>query len=185
MAPESFNGSDISAMREQEPETKDRLGKNVQDGISDNLSINTPLASTITNTPNDWVKGPENESEATNGGKKFGGGAALAHDCTTARDDELVDDNEVSNASNSIPSPLLTIVPAKSSKETSKNHNDVCNDGNEDASTVHTSQESQVEEEKWCGQAPVDVSGPEHLTEDVLDGVGNMLVYLLDNNVCV
>jgi hypothetical protein len=185
VAPESFNGSGISAMCEQQPETKDRLGKNVQDGIGDDLGVNAPLPGAIANTPDDWVQSPENEGEATNGSKKLGGGAALAHGCTTARDDKLVNDDEISNASNGIPSPLLTIVLAKSSKETSKDHDDICNDGNKDASTVHTSQESQVEEEKWCSQAPVDVSGPEYLTEDVFNGIRNVLVYLLDNDMCV
>ena len=170
-------------MCEQKPETKDRLSKDIQDGISDNLSINAPLASTITDTPDNWVQGPEDEGEATNGSKELGGRAILAHDCTATRDDKLVDDNEVCNASHSIPSPLLAIALAVSSKETSKNHDEICNNGNEDASTVHAGQESQVEEEEWCSQAPVDITGPEHLTEYMLDGVGSVLVCLLDDDV--
>jgi hypothetical protein len=185
MTPKSFDGSGISAMCEQEPETKDRLSKDVQDGVSNDLSIDTPLASTITDTPDNWVQGPENEGEAADGSKELGGGAALAHDCTATRDDKLVDDDEVSNAGNCIPSPLLTIVLAESGKEASQNHDDVCNESNEDASTVHACQESQVEEEKWCSDAPVNISGPEYLTEDMLDSVGNVLVCLLDNDVCV
>ncbi len=185
MAPESFDGSGISAMCEQKPETKDRLSEDVQDGISNDLSIDTPLASTITDTPDNWVQGPENEGEAADGSIQLGGGVALAQDCTATRDDELVDDDEVSNAGNSVPSPLLTIVLAESSEEASQNHDDVCNDGNEDASTVHACQESQVEEEKWCSHAPVNISGPEHLAEDMFDSVGNVLVCLLDNDVCV
>ena len=185
VAPESFNSSGLSGMCEQEPETKDRLSKDIQDGISDNLSINAPLAGTITDTPDNWVQGPEDEGEATNGSKELGGRVILAHDCTTTRDDKLVDDDKVCNAGHGIPSPLLPVTLAVSSKETSKNHDKVCNDGNEDASTVHTSQEGQVEEEEWCSQAPVNITGPEHLTEDMLDVVGSMLVYLLDDDMGV
>lgn len=185
MAPESFNGSGLFGMCEQEPETKDGLGKDIQDGVSNDLSVNAPLASAITNTPDNRVQSPENEGEATNGSKELGGGAVLAHGCTTTRDDKLIDDDEVGNASHGIPAPLLTIVLAICSKEASQDHDEICDNGNEDASTVHTSQESQVQEEKWCSYAPVDVPGPEYLTEDVLDSVGNMLVCLLDHDVCV
>jgi len=83
VAPPSINGgSSITAVGEQEPETEDWLGKNVKDGIGNDFTINRPLASTITNTPNNWVKSPENQGEATNGSEELGSLSILGGDCT-------------------------------------------------------------------------------------------------------
>ena len=38
-------------MGEQEPETEDGLGKNVEDGIAENLTIDTDVSGSIGNTP--------------------------------------------------------------------------------------------------------------------------------------
>lgn len=38
-------------MGEEKPETKDGLGKDVEDGISNNLGVNARNARTISNTP--------------------------------------------------------------------------------------------------------------------------------------
>lgn len=38
-------------MSEQKPETKDWLGKNVQDSITDNLGVNTNVPGAIGDTP--------------------------------------------------------------------------------------------------------------------------------------
>jgi hypothetical protein len=41
-------------MCEQEPETEDRLGQNVENGVGDNLGINRPLAGSVTDTLNNY-----------------------------------------------------------------------------------------------------------------------------------
>ena len=38
-------------MGEEEPETKDGLGKNVEDGVSNNLGVNTNVAGSISDAP--------------------------------------------------------------------------------------------------------------------------------------
>lgn len=38
-------------MGKEKPETKDRFGENVQNGISDDLGIETDIARAISNTP--------------------------------------------------------------------------------------------------------------------------------------
>ncbi len=185
MAPPSTNRRSISGVCEQKPETEDRLGEDVQDGISDDLSVNIPLACTVSNAPNNGVQSPENEGEGTNGSKERRGGAVLALDCGTASDGELVDNYEVCNAGEGIVSPLCAVGVAEGSEETEEDHEDVCYDGNDDTSSIQTSQESEVEEKERGGDAPVDISGPVHLAVDVLDGVGNILVCVLDNDLGV
>jgi len=150
-------------MSKQKPETKDRLGKNIKDSISNDLSINRPLAGTITNTPDNWVESPKDQSEATNGSEELGGAAVLGHDSTATWDDELVDDDEVCNAGHGVVSPFLTISGTEGSEETEENHDEICNDGNEDGSSVQASEESEIQKQERGGQAPVNVSGPEDL----------------------
>lgn len=85
MAPPSVNScSSITAVSEQEPETEDWLGENIKDSIGDDFTVNRPLASAITNTPNDWVKSPQDQGEASNGSEELRGLSILGHDCTTA-----------------------------------------------------------------------------------------------------
>ena len=171
-------------MSEQEPETKDRLGKNVKNSISDDLSINTPFASTVSNAPDDWVESPEDEGEATNGSEKSSGLSILGLDCTTAWNDKLVDDNEVGNTSYGVVSPFLSIRVAKGSEETEENHDEVCYDGDEDVCSVQASEEGEIQEQERSSQGPVDVTGPKDLAEDMLDGVGDIvLVGFSDDDV--
>jgi len=83
----------------------------------------------------------------------------------------LPDDDEVGNAGNGIVSPLLAIGSTEGGKETEENHDNVSEDGDEDAGSVHAGEEGKVEQEQWCSQTPVDVTGPEDLTVDVLHQV--------------
>ena len=40
-----------AVVREQEPETKDRLGKDIENGVTDNLGIDTDVPGAISDTP--------------------------------------------------------------------------------------------------------------------------------------
>jgi len=170
-------------MSSQQPEAKDRLGQNIKNSISDNLSINRPLAGTITNTPDNWVKSPEDESEASKGSEEFSCSVVLGGNSLTARDDQLVDDDEVSCTSHSIVSPFLAISGTESSEETEENHDEISYNGNEDGGSIETSKESQIEEQERSGERPIDVTSPEDLTVDVLNSVRDVLVGFLDDDV--
>lgn len=71
------------------------------------------------------------------------------------------------------------------SKETSEDHDHVSNNGDEDVSTTQTSQEGQVKEQEWGGDAPVYVTCPVDLTVDISDQVWDMLVLFNDLGVFV
>lgn len=167
-------------MCEEEPEAKNGLGKDVKNGISQDLSINRPLAGTISNTPDNWVQGPEDEGEATEGCKELSSGIVLGSDGAATRDGKDVDDDEIGNAAHSIVSPLLSVAGTVSSKETSEDHDQVSNDSDEEIRSIDASKETEIKEKERGGQGPIDVSGPEDLTVDVLDSVGNVLVDFLD-----
>jgi len=181
--PEAINRAGILAVSEQEPEAKDWLGKDVQDGISNDLSINRPPTGTISNTPDDWVQGPDDEGEATNGSEQLGGTTVLGLDRTTTWHDELVDDDQEGGTGHGIVCPLLTLSSAKGGEETKEDHEQVGSDDDNDVSTAHASEEGKIKEEERSGQGPVNVASPEDLAVDVLDGVGDVLVGLLDDDV--
>lgn len=115
------------------------------------------------------VGSPDKEGEASNGAEEGSHLVALLHGGGTAVGSEKVDDDKVGDAGNSIPSPLVgLILLAESSEETGKDHDDVGNNNDKDVGAVHASKKSQVKKEKRGGQAPVDVTGPVNLTEEVV-----------------
>lgn len=183
MSPEAINGTGILGMSEQQPEAKDWLGEDIENSIGDDLSIHTPLASSISNAPNDWVKSPENESEASNGSKELGSSAGLGRYGTTTWDNKLIDDDQVCDAAHGVVSPLLTLSVSECSEETGENHDQIGDDGDGDVGTVHTGEESEIEKEERGGECPIDVTGPEDLTVDVLNGIWGVLVNFLDDDV--
>lgn len=130
-----------------------------------------------------WVHSPEDEGEATDGSEEGGGLIVLGLGGLATVEGNLVDDNEVGKASHGIPAPLGRFINLESSEETSEDHDDVGNDGNEDAGTVQASQEAQIEKEEWGGDSPIDIAGPVHLTVDGLVGVWEMLLGLLDEDL--
>ena len=99
-----------------------------------------------------WVDSPDDQSEATDGSEEVGDLAALVGSSATSVDEELPDDDQVGNAGNGVPAPLLwSALSAESSEETSEDHDDVGDDGDEDVATVDTSKESQVKEQEGSG----------------------------------
>lgn len=130
-----------------------------------------------------WVDSPEDQGEATDGGKEGGGLGILLLGDLAAIEGELVDDDQVGNASHSVPAPLGRLVDGEGSEETSQDHDNVSNDGDEDAGTVQAGQEAKIEQEEWGGETPVDVAGPVNLTIDDVVGVGEMLLLVLDGDL--
>ena len=187
-------------MSEQKPEAEDWLSKDIENGVGDDLGINTNNTSTISNTPDamsmlarashkkacyiHWVDSPEDQGKASNGSEESLGLAILVCSCGTAVEGKLVDNDQVGNAGNSVPSPFSSICVAEGSKETGEDHDHIGHNGDEDASTVEAGKERQIEEQEWCGHGPVDISSPVNLAVDGLICVWDMLVGLdLDNLV--
>merc|ERR1712087_59285 len=99
---------------------------------------------------------------------------------------ELPDDDEVSNAGNGVPAPLLRgALSAVGGEETGQDHDQVSDDGDQDAAAVHASEQAQVEQQERGGDGPVDVTGVVDLTVDVVGGVRDVLVRLALHNVVV
>lgn len=139
-------------MGEEQPEAKDRLGKNVKDGIGNNFSVDGRNAGSISNTPDadrfsnsssiscirnlHRINGPEDQGEACDGNEKCGGFLILALNNTTSIDGKLVDDDQVSKAAHGIPSPFRALVDGNGSEEASQHHDDVSDDSDEDVGTT-------------------------------------------------
>jgi hypothetical protein len=133
-----------------------------------------------------WVGGPENEGVATNGDKEGAELGSLLGSVGTTVQGKVPDDEDVGNAGNGVPAPLLGgTLSTESSEEASEDHDQVGNDSHDDVSTGHASQETEIKEEQRSGQAPVNVAGPEDLAVDLGEGVGNVVVLLTDDDLVV
>ena len=131
------------------------------------------------------VDGPEHKSETSNGGEKGAGLVVLGHCLLTTVHRELVDDDKVGNASHGIISPLLTAFGTESSEESSQDHDEISNNGDEDVRTAQSSEECKIEEQERGGDAPIHVTSPVYRSVDVLGGVGSVLVGFLEDDVVV
>lgn len=188
---------------EEQPGTEDGLGEKVEDGVGNDLLVDRHLAGAIGNTPNTVlllamvqagerkhdlhrVDGPDDKSETGNGSEELANLATLGHGVSAAVNGEHPDDDEVGDAGNGVPAPLLrSALGAVGSEETGQNHDDISNNGQQDVATAETGEESQVEEEKRGGQAPVNVTGPVDLAVDVVGGVGDVTVRVSDGGAVV
>lgn len=133
-----------------------------------------------------WVGSPEDEGETTNGSKEAAYLATTSASGLASIDNKLPDNNEVGNAGNGVPSPLLrSTLGAESSEETGQDHDDISDDGNEDAATVHASQEGKIQEEEWGSQSPVNVTSPVNLAVHLVGGVWDVRVGLADIGLVV
>jgi hypothetical protein len=130
------------------------------------------------------VGSPEDEGVDTDGHEEGAELRSLGGSVGTTVQRKVPDDEDVGNAGNGVPAPLLggTLL-AESSKETSENHDQVGNDGHDDVSTRHASQETEIEDQKRSGQAPIDVAGPEDLAVDLGECIGNVVVLLTDGDL--
>ena len=95
----------------------------------------------------------------------------LAGNCGASVECKLVNNDEVGKAGESIPSPLAASIGTEGGEETSQDHDEIGNDGNQDVGTRETGQKSKIEQEKWGGNTPVNISCPVNLTEDDVLGV--------------
>lgn len=169
------------------------FSQDVEDGISEDFGINSNDVSTLRKSPDaanpsvgvlrifqsshlHWVDGPDDESKSRNGSVESLGLAILVGNCGTASRCQLVDDDKIGNAGPRIPSPFGSISLAVSRKKTGQDHDYIGNDCNEDIGTAETSQQSEIEKEKWGGDTPVDVSCPVDLAVIVLVSVWDFLV---------
>jgi len=175
-----------AAVGEEEPSTEDWLGEDVKDSIGNDLSVNIDVTGAISDTPNNWVNGPDDKSETTNGGEEISNLSALAKGSTATLESENPDDDKVGDACNGVPSPLLRgTLATEGGKETSQDHDNVGDEGNENVTSRDAGKKGEIEKKKRSGQTPVDISCPVNLTVNVLGGVWNVLVGLSDGGVVV
>lgn len=193
---------------EEEPGSEDRLGKDVQDCVGDDLLVDAHVAGAIGDTPDTvkkvvsimwdtrsvlrrcydlhWVDSPDDDGETSNGGIKATNLATLGCGRRTTGNDEMPEDEDVGNAGNGIPAPLLwSVFRAEGSEETGQDHDKIGNDGHDDRATWSTGQEQEIEEKKWCRDGPINITGPVDLTEDVVVGVRDVLVLVGLDDVVV
>jgi hypothetical protein len=130
------------------------------------------------------VGGPEDESVGTDGDEESAELGALGGGVGAAVQGQVPDDEEVGNAGNGVPAPLLgSTLLTERSEEAGEDHDQVGNDGHDDVSTRHASEETKIEDQEGGGQAPVDVTGPEDLAVDLGERVWDVVVLVADRGL--
>lgn len=124
------------------------------------------------------VQSPDDQSETGNGAIEGLGIAVFVGHSLPSIEGELIDDDQISNASPCIPAPCLCLVMAEGSKETRQDHDDIGSNGNQNIGTTKTGQESQIQQEKRGCDGPVNISCPVDFTVDHLVCVWHLLVRL-------
>lgn len=189
LRPEAVKRNDVAGpgVGNQQHEAEDWLGHQVKDTISVNLSINAQLAVSVTEDPDNWVKSPENQGERGKSDKELASRGGAGSSRLTSTESDLVDEDEVADPGNDIVSPLLelVVVVGEACKHAGQDHDQVGEDNDDDVVAVQASQEGKVHEEKWSGDGPVDIAGPQEVTVDVLGVVdaGHLVVAVVVNVV--
>jgi hypothetical protein len=181
---------------DEQPGPEDWLGEDVKDGIGNDLLVDIEDTGSVSDSPDaammsglfkrpdsledsHWIGSPEEESVSRDGSKELANVAALAESHSTSVDDQVPNDDKVSDAGNGIPAPLLCTAVAVSSEETSKNHDQISNNSHEHVATVEASEEHKIEEEKRSGDGPVNITSPVDLAVDVVVSGWNAFLVVL------
>ncbi len=145
----------------------------------------SPRSQTSSNDHLHRVNSPQDQSKPGNSTEEGSSLLILVLNNVTPIEGELVHDDQVCNAGNSIPSPFRSLLNGEGSEETSQDHDNVGNDSHEDVGATKTSEKAEIEEQKWGGKAPVDVAGPVDFAVDGLVDVGEVLLRLGDDDLVV
>jgi len=164
---------------EEQPEAEDWLGEDIENSICDNFLVDAEETGSVGNCPDDWVRSPDEECVKGDGSEEFSSLASLDSSLWAAIDNEMPDDEDVGNASDGVPAPFLASVLAVCSEQSGQDHDDVCEDEHHDVASIESSQQGEVEEEKWGCQAPVNVTSPVYLAGDVLVGIWDPVLVVL------
>jgi len=183
VGPESINGTSVVSVGAEQPGTEDWLGQDIENSVGNDLGINRPETSSITNGPDDWVQGPDDQGETSNGSEGLCGLAILGSDSSATWNGQLVDDDQESKAGEGVVTPLLSVIASESSKEAESNHEDISDDGNNNVGTVQSSEEGKIQKKEWGSDSPVGITSPEDLTVDVVLDIWGVLVLVVNANV--
>lgn len=130
------------------------------------------------------ISSPEDQRVAGNGDKESAKLRALIGCVRTTVEDKVPNNENVGDASNGVPSPLLwSSLRAERGKEAGQNHDQIGSDGHKDVGTGHASQKTKVEKKQRSGDCPVDITGPVDLTVNMLECIGNMIMLMADGNL--
>lgn len=168
-----------AAVCEQEPGTKDWLGKDVENSIGNDLLVDAENSSTIGDTPDDWVDEPDDDGVGRDGAVELAKIGAFGASLGTTIENKVPDDDEEGNAGNGIPTPALWVVlRAVGSEQASQDHDDISSNSHDDVAAACASKEEQVKQQERSGQAPINVACVVDLAVDVLVCVRDVLVVL-------
>jgi len=139
------------SMGKEKPEAKDWLGEDVKNSVGQDFLVDAEEAGAISYTPNDWVRGPDEDGIERDGSEEFANLTRLSLGLRTSIDNKVPDDDKEAKDSNCVPAPLLALRLTVGSKQSSQDHDDVGKDCNEDMSAIETSEDGKIEEKERSG----------------------------------
>lgn len=147
---------------------EDRLCEKVKNTIKDGLRIWSNDVSSFTQSPCDWVECPDGKCPDT-GHKECAMDVGAEVLCVLAAiDGKFVEDGKHGNAAEGVETKLVAGLD-ECADQTSDDHNFVKEDHVGDRWPWESSSQHQVEEKKWCGNDPVDITCVEDRSVDTSD----------------
>lgn len=93
----------------------------------------------------------------------------------------MPNDENVSNAGDGVPAPLLArVLGSVGGKETSQDHDEVCRDGHDRVGTINTGEQAEIQQQEGRGDGPVDITSVVDLTAHFVVCVWDLAVGVLD-----
>ena len=124
---------------------------------------------------------PQDEGKQSQRSEKLRDLVSAGLDGVGAVQGDVPHHENVGNASNGIPAPLLGgLLTAVSCKESGQDHDQVGDDSHDSVGAVNAGQKAEVGQQEGRGNGPVDVPGKIDLTADVVVSVGDLVVVSLD-----
>lgn len=190
-----------TAVGNKEPKTEYWLGKNVENGIENDLRVDAYLSGTICNAPNTMIpvknctrlmdsglqenlhgiNRPKDQGERRKRAKELANTRAPGTGETTAVDSDVPDDKQIGNAADSVPTPFLCgVLLTKGGEQTGEDHDKICDDRHGRVCTVNTSQKTKIKQQQRCSDCPVNVTSVVDLAAKQVVCAGKLAVMVFD-----
>lgn len=123
------------------------------------------------------IRSPQNKREERKRAEEFGDLVALGLDRGATGKSNMPDDEDVGNAGDGIPPPLLAaLLGSVGSKKAGHDHDDISTDCHDCVSAIDASKQAQVKQQQRGGNSPVDVTSIVRLTANFVRDVGDLAV---------
>lgn len=153
-------------VRNDEDDTEAEFGGDIQNTVNDSLSIDRQDTSSLTQTEDDGVGGPQKNGKDHQGVVSLVDLVALKTSGSSTVNDESVENVEEESTGDSVKDESVPLSFNERREQSSQDHTLISDTDEDDRSPRKTSEESEIEEEERGGDGPVDVSSIVNFPQD-------------------